>query len=609
MFKKFLRVLSYIKSQWVSLVLNMVFNLLVIIFSLVSFIMLPPFLNLLFGIVEPVETKPTLTFNSDSLMDFFNYYLGGIIEKQGPTQALILICIFLLLMFFFRNLFRFLAMYTIAKVRVAAVKDIRNESYKKLLILPLSFYSRHKKGDIIARLTTDLQEVEYSIMNYLEVIFRDPVTIIAYFITLFLISPQLTLFVIIILPITGYIIGMIGKSLRKESKRGQQKFAGLLAVIEETISGLRIIKAFTAIDFSQQRFEKLNNSYSKVLLGIYRRRDLSSPLSEFLSSLVIILVLWFGGKLVLSDNTSITAAMFIAYIVIFSQIIPPAKTFSTAFYNIQKGLASAERIFEILDAEEVILEKPDALPKNDFQESIEFNDVSFKYQNEFVLKNINTFIQRGKIVALVGQSGGGKTTMVDLLPRFYDTSNGSISIDGINIRDYKINDIRSLMGIVTQEAILFNDTVYNNIAFGNDNISEEDIIKASKVANAHEFIVNMDEGYQTNIGDRGTKLSGGQRQRLSIARAVLKNPPILILDEATSSLDTESERLVQDALAKIMSNRTSIVIAHRLSTIIHADEILVLQKGEIVERGNHKELLQKNGVYKKLSDMQAFATD
>ncbi|MCD4695798.1 MAG: ABC transporter ATP-binding protein/permease [Bacteroidales bacterium] len=606
MFKKYLRVLAYVKPYWSYAALNVLFNLLVIVFSLVSFVMLIPFLNLLFGIEKLLEVKPELSLNPEAVMEYLNYYISRIIITHGEVQALIFICLFLLGTFFFRNLFRFLAMFYLANVRIGAVEGMRNEVYKKITILPLSFYTAHKKGDIMARITTDVQEVEYSIMNYLEMLVRDPITIIAYFITLFVMSPQLTLFVIVLLPVTGYIIGRIGRSLRKESKTGQARFAGLLATIEETISGLRIIKAFTAIGFSNKRFKDQNKEYSRTLLGIYRTRDLSSPMSEFLSSVIIIVVLWFGGKLVLSDDPSITAALFITYIVIFSQIIPPGKTFATGFYSIQKGLASAERIFEILDAEEVIEEKKDALRKSGFDTDIEYKNVSFKYKTDFVLKEVSCKIPKGKIIALVGQSGGGKTTFVDLLPRFYDTTNGDILIDGISLKDYNINDIRGIMGIVTQEAILFNDTVFNNIAFGYEKVNELDVIKAAKVANAHEFIEKMDQGYQSNIGDRGSKLSGGQRQRLSIARAILRNPPILILDEATSALDTESERLVQDALAKVMSNRTSIVIAHRLSTIIHADEIIVLKKGEIVERGTHKELLEKKGEYKKLHDLQAF---
>ena len=606
MFKNFLRILSFIKPYWVYAVLNVVSNLMVIVFSLFTFVMLVPFLNLLFGIDKLVEVKPDMALNKDAIFGYMNYYISQLIINKGEVQALIFICLILLTAFFFRNLFRFLAMYFLANVRVGAIRDIRNTIYNKILILPLSFYSSHKKGDTMARITTDVQEVEFSIMNSLEMIIRDPITIVAFFVTLLMLSPQLTLFVIVVFPITGYIIGYIGRNLRKESKIGQTKFAGLLAIIEETISGLRIIKAFTAIDFSNRRFVDLNANYSKVLLKIYRTRDLSSPLSEFLSSLVIIMVLWFGGRLVLTDSSTISAAIFITYIVIFSQIIPPAKSLSTGFYNIQKGLASVERIFEVLDAEEVIEEKKDAKRIHSFEKSIEYRDVTFKYKTEYVLDNINCTINKGKIIALVGPSGGGKSTFVDMLPRFYDTIKGEILIDGINLKDYSINDIRNLMGFVTQEAILFNDTVFNNIAFGKEDAREEDVINAAKIANAHEFIEKMDEGYQSNIGDRGTKLSGGQKQRLSIARAVLRNPPILILDEATSALDTESERLVQDALAKVMSNRTSLVIAHRLSTIVHADEIMVLKKGEIVEKGTHKELLEKKGVYRKLYDLQAF---
>ncbi|MBN2175522.1 MAG: ABC transporter ATP-binding protein [Bacteroidales bacterium] len=606
MFRKYFRVLSYIRPYWGYAALNVVFNLLVIVFSLFSFVMLVPFLNLLFGIEKLVESKPEFSINPETALDYLNYLISQIIIDKGKLDALIFICIFLLGTFFLRNLFRFLAMFFLANVRIGAVKSIRDETYNKLTILPLSFYTGHKKGDIIARITTDVQEVDWSIMNYLEMIVRDPITIITYFVTLFILSPQLTLFVLIILPVTGYIIGRIGRTLRKDSKIGQARFAGLLAIIEETISGLRIIKAFTAIDFSNKRFRKLNNNYSKLQIKIYRTRDLSSPLSEFLSSVVIILVLWFGGRLVLGEDPTISAAIFITYIVIFSQIIPPAKTFATGFYSMQRGIASAERIFEILDAEEVIEQKPNALAKKSFEKEIEYKNVSFKYSTEFVLKDINCVLPKGKIIALVGQSGGGKSTFADLLPRFYDTSKGDILIDGTSIRDYKIDDVRSLMGIVTQEAILFNDTVFNNIAFGKEDITEEDVIQAAKIANAHDFIMEMEDGYQANIGDRGSKLSGGQKQRLSIARAVLRNPPILILDEATSALDTESERLVQDALSKVISNRTSIVIAHRLSTIIHADEIFVLQKGEIVERGTHHELLAINGAYRKLYDLQTF---
>jgi len=606
MFKKYLRILHYVKPYTGYAVANIISNLLVILFFLSTFVMMIPFLNLLFGVEKLVEIKPDLALNKDAILGFMNYYISQLIMAEGKTYALIAICIVFLISFFFRNLFRFLALFYMAKVRVGAVKEIRDSVYNKILLLPLSFYSKNKKGDIMARVTTDVQEVEYSIMSYLEMLIKEPITLILFIGTLFVLSPQLTLFVLIILPIAGYIIGLISKNLRKDSKVGQARYAGLLAVIEETIGGLRIIKAFTAIGFSNDRFKELNNNYSKILLKIYRTRDLSSPVSEFLSSIVIIVVLWFGGRLVLSDSASIGAADFITYIAIFSQIIPPAKALTTGFYNIQKGIASAERIFEIMDAEEEIIEKPNAQPVHSFERNIEYRNLSFKYQTEFVLQDISCTINKGKIIALVGPSGGGKSTFVDMLPRFYDAVKGEILLDGINIKDYKIDDIRNLMGFVTQEPILFNDSVFNNIAFGKEDAHEEDVITAAKVANAHEFIENMDEGYQTNIGDRGTKLSGGQRQRLSIARAVLRNPPILILDEATSSLDTESERVVQDALAKVMSNRTSLVIAHRLSTIVNADEIFVLDKGRIVEKGTHKELLEIGGLYKKLSDLQAF---
>ena len=604
--KKFYRVLAYIKPYLGYAGLNVIFNLLTIIFSLFSFALLIPFLNLLFGINDLVTVKPELNFSTGAFLDYLNYEISSIILTEGKIQALIYICLILISAFFFRNLSRFFAMYYMANVRIGAVKGIRNDVYKKLLVLPLSFYSKHKKGDIIARVTTDVQEVEFSIMNYLEMIVRDPITIIAYLAFMISMSPKLTLFVLIILPITGFIIGQIGKSLRKQSKIGQTRFAGLLSTIEESISGLRIIKAFNAIDYSDDKFRDQNSNYAKILLWIYRRRDLSSPLSEFMSSVVIVVVLWFGGQMVLSDSPTIQAADFITYIVVFSQIIPPAKTFAQGFYSIQKGIASAERIFEILDAEEVIEEKPNALPIRSFEEAIEYRNVNFKYEQEPILKDINLKVEKGKLIALVGESGGGKSTMVDLLPRFYDVDEGGLFIDGKNIKDYKINDLRGLMGIVSQESILFNDSIFNNIAFGAEGIAEADVIAAATVANAHQFIMETENGYQTNIGDRGTKLSGGQRQRLNIARAVLANPPILILDEATSSLDTESEKLVQNALSNVMKDRTSVVIAHRLSTIQHADEIIVLKKGEIVERGTHDELVTLNGVYKRLQDMQSF---
>jgi subfamily B ATP-binding cassette protein MsbA len=493
-----------------------------------------------------------------------------------------------------------------AKVRVGTIKDIRKDLYTKILILPLSFYSKQKKGDIMSRITNDVQEVEVSILNWIESLIKDPLTIIFYFAFLLSQSARLTLFVLVLLPIAGLVIGRIGKILKKESKETQNRLAGITATIEESISGLRIIKGFNAIGYLSRKFGEQNDAYSKSLLGVHRKRDMSSPMSEFLSAIVVIIVLWFGGNMILDGDSSLSAAGFISYIVVFSQIISPIKSFAQGYFNIKKGIASADRIFEFMDEDEVITEKENALEIKDFNQEISYNNVSFHYEKDDVLKNVSLKIPKGKVIALVGESGGGKSTLADLLPRFYDVCEGSIIIDGHDIRDYKISDLRGLMGIVTQESILFNDTVFNNIAFGMENVSKEAVIEAAKIANAHGFIMEMEQGYDTYIGDRGMNLSGGQRQRLSIARAVLKNPPILILDEATSSLDTESERLVQDALSKVMSQRTSIVIAHRLSTIQHADEIVVMQKGHIIERGKHEELIALNGVYKKLTDLQSF---
>ena len=604
--KTFSRVLSYIKPYWGSIVLNLVFNLITIFFSLFSFALVGPFLTLLFneGVVEKVA-KPEFAFTSDYLMGYLNWFMSSLIADGGKYHALVFMCLLLLVAFFFRNLGRFFACYFMANVRVGAVHDLRRDVYNKILILPLSFYHSRQKGDTIARITTDVQEVEVSILNYLEMLIKDPLTILFFFLFMVTLSPKLTLFVLIVLPLAGLLIGKVGKMLKKESKEGQNKLAGIISTVEETISGLRIIKAFNAIRYSEDKFEEQNADYTKVLRGIHRKRDMSSPMSEFLSSAVVILVLWFGGKLILGGNGGIDAGSFISYIVVFSQIISPAKSFSQGYYNVQKGIASAERIFEILDAEEVITEKENAIEIKDFKDSIEYKNVHFSYGKDEVLKGIDLKIPKGKFVALVGESGGGKSTMADLLPRFYEVGSGSICIDGHDIRDYKIGDLRGLMGVVSQETILFNDTVFNNIAFGMENVSKEKVIEAAKIANAHEFIMELEHGYDTRIGDRGMNLSGGQRQRLSIARAVLKNPPILILDEATSSLDTESERLVQDALSKVMSQRTSIVIAHRLSTIQYADEIVVLQKGQIIERGKHDDLIALGGVYKKLTDLQS----
>lgn len=599
--------MRYAKPYWVYGVINVIFNILVILFSLVSFAALVPILQILFKMSKPVTSAPPLAFNQDSIMQNLNFYISELIKDYGELQVLGYICIILVVLYFLKNLFRYMAMYFIAVLRFGVVKDLRNALYYKALILPLSYFNEQRKGDIISRITGDVQEVEWSILQMIEIIFRQPITLLAYLVFLFILSPQLTIFVLIVLPVSGFIIGRIGRSLRRTSDKVQAKMGNMVSLIEETISGLRIIKAFNAIDFSYNNFVKTNTDFAKVSTRMIRKRDLASPLSEFLGIMVTAVILWYGGGLILSNDHSLDATLFIVYLGVFSQLLPPAKDISQAAAYIQKGASSLDRIDYILNAEEVIVEKPNPIHVSDLNHSIEYRNVSFSYNTEPVLTGINLVIPKGKTIALVGQSGGGKSTMVDLLPRFYDITGGELLIDGHDVRDIAITDVRGLMGIVNQETILFNGSVYDNISFGMKNVTLENVISAAKVANAHEFIEKLDKGYDTNIGDRGLKLSGGQRQRISIARAVLKNPPVLILDEATSALDTESERLVQDALVKLMQNRTSVVIAHRLSTIQHADEIIVLNAGQIVQRGNHHQLIAVEGIYKKLCDMQSFS--
>lgn len=604
--KSFFKLLRFAGPYWPYALLNVVFNILAVLFSLVSFALFIPVLQMLFHQMEIPTAAPPLTLDMDAVRENFYFYSGQLLKQYGNEKMLVYIGMAIMLLFFLKNLFRYFAMYFLAVVRNGVVKDLRNDLYLKILILPLAFFSEKRKGDIMARMTNDVQEVEWSIMSSLEMAFRDPITMLTYIIFLFVISPSLTVFVLVLLPVSGFFIGRIGKSLKRTSDKGQKKMGYILSMIEETISGLRIIKAFNAISFADKRFRGTNDEYNRLMIRLYRKRDLASPLSEFLSAAVLTMVLWYGGKLVFTPGNNLDAATFLIYLGVFSQLMPPAKAITQAFYNIKKGVASVERIEQVLAEPEVIVERSDAIHKTDFLSEIEYRSVGFAYEKEPVLKDVKLVIPKGKTIAVVGPSGAGKSTLVDLLPRFYDCSTGGLFIDGIDIRDMVIEDLRGLMGIVGQETILFNDSVFNNIAFGMTGVSEEQVFAAAKVANAHEFIDRMPEGYQTNIGDRGTKLSGGQRQRLSIARAVLKNPPILILDEATSALDTESERLVQQALENLMRNRTSVVIAHRLSTIQFADEIIVMQNGELVERGRHADLLELNGVYKKLYDLQSF---
>jgi subfamily B ATP-binding cassette protein MsbA len=583
--------------------LNIFFNIFSIVFSLFSIALIFPFLGLLFGKTALVTVKPNFELSAESLSQLLNYQLSEMIRTDGPESALIFICGLLIGTIFLKNLFRYLALFFMVSLRNNVVSDLRESLYKHILVLPLSYFSEEKKGDLISRMSSDILQIEIAIMSSLEALFKEPLTIVIYLTSLIIISPQLTIIVFVTLPIMGLLIGRIGKMLKKYSQRGQSKFGDLVSLYEETLMGIRIIKAFNSQAFFMRRFTKENRAYTAINVASNRTSDASSPLSETLSVIVLAFILWFGGKLVLSGN-GLNAEAFILFIGVFTQILPPAKSFSTAYSNMQKGLASLDRVNEVLKSEEIITEKSQAKVISGLNQRIEFKNVSFKYADEYVLKDINLVIEKGQTVALVGPSGSGKSTLTDLIPRFYDPSEGEILIDGINIKELQILPLRGTMAIVAQESILFNDTIYNNIAFGKTQLAPEQVEHAAKIANAHEFIVQTEKGYQTNIGDRGNKLSGGQRQRLSIARAINTNPDILILDEATSALDTASERLVQEALNNIMENRTTIVIAHRLSTIHKADKIVVLEKGCIVQTGTHNELILEQGLYKQLHDMQ-----
>tara|TARA_B100001250_G_scaffold395308_1_gene400071 strand:- start:1148 stop:2860 length:1713 start_codon:yes stop_codon:yes gene_type:complete len=566
--------------------------------------MIIPFLGILFGTQEKVYQARPLSLNAASIKENFYLFLSTTIDNKGNVEALLLICVIVLIMFFIKNLFRYLALFFLTPIRNGVIHDIRMGLHKKILALDLAFIGSKRKGDLTSRLTSDLVEIEWSIMGALEMFFKDPISIILYLSTLIFISPQLTVFVIILFPIAGILIGYIGKSLKNSSKKGQDKLAYIMSIIDENIFGLRIIKTFNAENFINSKFEKSSNEYKKIMTSILRKKDLSSPMSELLSTVVMVIVMWFGGQLVLSENSMLSPQEFIGYILIFSQIIPPVKSLTTSYYYIQKGSAAAERVYEILDQENTIVNKKDAHKISNLKNSINFIIKSFKYENKIVLQNINFSIKKGQKVALVGHSGGGKTTLADLLPRFYDLEDGEINIDNTNIKNIDLFNLRNIISIVSQDSILFNDSIYNNIKIGNLNATKEDIINAAKAANAHEFILKCENSYQTNIGNSGEKLSGGQKQRISIARAILKNPEILILDEATSSLDSESENLIQEALTNLMKDRTSLVIAHRLSTIENADNIIVLKDGKIIEQGSHSTLIAKNGSYKKLHDLQ-----
>lgn len=605
-FKKIIRfVVPYKKYA----VLNVISNIFYAFFSTLAMLSLMPMINVLFGETKKITTKPVYTDigNAKSyLEDLLNYHVTSVSAESGPQRALLYMIIGIITMFLLKNLFNYLGLYFITFLRNGVLKDLRNEIYNKIVSLPISYYSEKKKGDVIARISSDVNEVQNSLLAVLELIIKEPLQIIFAIVTMFFLSAKLTIFVFLFIPISGFIISRIGKSLKKHSSKVQNEQGVFLSTLEETLGGLRIIKGFNAEEKFNDRFQSSTNRFFKFSNRLMNRQNLASPTSEFLGIVTIAVLLWYGGTMVMVDK-SISGGTFIAFMALAYQILTPAKAISKASYRVKSGNAAADRILEIIETESPLKDKPNAIDKTHFNDKIAFENISFKYEDDYVLEDFSLNIPKGKSVALVGQSGSGKSTLANLVTRFYDINKGKITIDGIDIRDLTKKSLRSQLGIVTQDAILFNDTIKNNMLLGVENATDNDIIDALKIANAWEFVKDLPQGINTNIGDSGNKLSGGQKQRLSIARAVLKNPPIMILDEATSALDTESERLVQDALEKMMQNRTSIVIAHRLSTIQNADTIVVMQKGKIVEQGKHQELLAKNGMYKKLVEMQSLA--
>ncbi|SFE93482.1 ABC transporter ATP-binding protein [Thermoflexibacter ruber] len=602
----YLRIISYSKPYSSYVPTYLILTLLAVIFGSLNFVLLTPVLDVLFQSI-PAENlqKPEFAWSINYPKQFFYYYLSNIVKQYGSMKALQLVCAVIVVSVLLSNVFRYASFVVINKAMYKILSKIREEIFNKMLSLDLAYLSNEAKGDLLSRITNDVEQVEHGAVMQLKGIIKEPLTILVNFSILLYISFKLTIFVILVLPVAILLIARLAKSLRKHGIDSQQLLGKILSTVEETLSGLKIIKAFNASDFIRQKFHQQNQSFTKTIIYILNKGDLASPISETVGVVTVCIILLYGGSLVLSDSPDLTASQFFAYIAIFLQILNPAKAFSSAVSALQRGLAAADRIWAVLDIRPKIKNAENPISIKAFKESIIFKNVFFSYNSErTILKNINLEIKKGKMVALVGNSGGGKSTLADLIPRFYDVSEGEILLDGTNIQQYDLEELRKLMGIVTQESILFNDTIFNNIAFGVPNATEEAVIQAAKIANAHDFIIETENGYQTNIGDRGMKLSGGQRQRLSIARAVLKNPPILILDEATSALDSQSERLVQDALNHLMENRTSIVIAHRLSTIQQADEIIVLQEGEIIERGTHEDLLANEGFYKRLIALQ-----
>lgn len=606
--KTFFRLLKFSKPYHHYIPEYIVYIFLFIVFGLLNFALLVPLFDELFqtGKSPLVTVLPKFTMTADYFKSLFYYYLHHAVMVYPKMGVLIYVCMIVLLAVLLKNIFGYLSQRVLTRMRVNLVRKMREKLFEQYSRQSLQFYQNEKKGDLLSTISSDVVEIENSVVSSIQTIFREPLLIISTFIMLFYFSARLTLFTIIFFPVSGILISWISKRLKRKSKESQRLLGMILNLSEEAISGIRVIKSFNAENFVTKRFRKINDQFTKVTKSIVNQRELASPLSEFLGVAAIIIVIIYGGYLILTNKSNLTASAFLAYIAFYYQVITPVKNTAGAITYLQRGLAAGERVIRIIDSPETIKERPDPLPIKSFQKSIEFKNVNFRYKEDNVLRNINLVIPKGKMIALVGNSGGGKSTLTDLVSRFYDVNEGAILIDDIDIRDLKIRDLRKQISVVSQEAILFNDTIYNNIAFGIENANKDDVIQAAKIANAYDFIMQMDNGFETSIGDRGLRLSGGQRQRITIARAVLKNAPILILDEATSALDSESEKLVQQALEGLMQNRTSIVIAHRLSTIRFADEIIVLQQGEIVERGNHEQLIAHDGVYKRLVEMQEF---